>query len=287
MRMERISPLSEFLRARRAMVEPEEVGVPRGRSPRRVAGLRREEVAFLAGISSDYYLKLEQGRELHPSPTVLEGLVRALALDADGASYLYRTARLPISPMAPVHDLVAESVIALIDSMPSMPVHVLNRRLDVIFANRLAQALHPGFRVGGNLVTMVFHPDVPRDDYWRRTSRRAVAYLRASLDPHDHGPQTIALLARLQAMDPAFTALWERHDAHIPMGSPANFTHPAVGEMELRYQVFDLAGSGGQSLGMYAAAPGGPSAEKLQLLSLLISETDPAAPRNMGGTRSG
>ena len=91
--MDRLNPLAQFLRARRSMLEPDDVGLPPSRSPRRVAGLRREEVAMLAGISADYYLKLEQGRELNPSTAVLEGLIGALALDADGATHLHRLAR--------------------------------------------------------------------------------------------------------------------------------------------------------------------------------------------------
>lgn len=283
------APLARFLRARRSMIEPVDVGLPAGRSLRRVTGLRREEVAMLAGISADYYLKLEQGRELHPSSTVLEGLVHALALDADGATHLHRLARpSPGGAIATPVDTVSPSLLGLIASMPSIPAHVVNRRLDIIHVNGLGAMLSPGFRVGNNLVKLAFHPAVPRDAYWRLTAPRAVSYLRASVDPHDDGPEMARLLGELRALDPAFDAMWARHETRKPAGHPSTFAHPEVGSIELRYQSFDLPGTGGQALGMYVAAPGSPSADKLQMLSLLASkaaaEGDRAAPRKNGDT---
>ncbi|NQX36436.1 helix-turn-helix transcriptional regulator [Herbiconiux sp. VKM Ac-2851] len=287
--MDKPTPLAQFLRARRSLVEPADVGVPPSRSPRRVAGLRREEVAMLAGISADYYLRLEQGRELHPSTGVLEGLTRALALDPDGAAHLHRLAH-PAAPGTAAVDTVNASLIGLISSMPSIPAHVVNRRLDIIYINALGRMLSPAFRVGENLVKLTFHPELPRDAYWRLTAPRAVAYLRASVDPHDDGPEMTRLLEELRALDPAFEAMWARHETRKPAGHPSTFTHPEVGSIELRYQTFDLPGTGGQTLGMYVAAPGSPSAEKIQRLSLLCALNDPAAegdrlaPRKSGGT---
>jgi transcriptional regulator with XRE-family HTH domain len=293
--MERPSPLAAFLRARRSLVEPEDIGLPRGSSPRRVVGLRREEVALIAGISSDYYLKLEQGREGNPSAAVLEGLATALALDADGIAHLHRLARPSIVQATLPDDEVSPSLLGLIRSMPSIPAHVVNRYLDIIHVNALAEVLSPGFRVGNNLVKLMFNPLVPRDAYWRATARRAVAYLRGSVDPHDGSPRLIRLLDELTAMDPEFAAMWERHETSSPAGNPSVFSHPVVGLVEVRYQTFDLPGTGGQVLGMYIPAPGGPSAEKLQLLSLLAaesassahSETDRAAPRKAAPRKAG
>ena len=290
--MESLSPLARFLRARRGMIEPEDVGLPRGRSPRRVAGLRREEAAMLAGISADYYLKLEQGRELNPSTAVLEGLITALALDADGAAYLHRLTRPVVAAAADTRraESVSPSLLGLIASMPSVPAHVVNRYLTILYVNPLAQLLSPGFTVGNNLVKLTFHPDLPRDAYWRLTAPRAVAYLRASVDPYDDGPEITTLLDDLRALDPAFETMWCRHEARMPAGHPSTFSHPEVGAIELRYQTFDLPGTGGQALGMYVPAPGSPSAEKLQMLSLVTgrpaAESDRVAPRKSGGTTS-
>jgi len=241
---------------------------------------------MLAGISADYYLRLEQGREAHPSPAVLEGLVRALALDADGAAYLYRLTR-PVAS-TPRPETVSPSLIGLITSIPSTPAHVVDRFLTILHVNPLAELLSPGFRVGNNLVELVFHPDLPRDASWATTARRAVASLRASVDPHDSGPEITALLTRLRAADPAFGPLWDRHEARTPAGHPATFGHPQYGTIELRYQTFDLPGTGGQALGMYVPTPGSSSAEKLQMLSLLVgaptAESVRVAPRKTRGT---
>jgi transcriptional regulator with XRE-family HTH domain len=272
------------------MVEPEDVGLSRSPSPRRVIGLRREEVALIAGISTDYYLKLEQGREGNPSATVLEGLATALALDADGVIHLHRLARPSIVQAAMPDDAVSPSLLGLIRSMPSIPAHVVNRYLDILYVNSLAEALSPGFRVGNNLIKLMFNPLVPRDAYWRATARRAVAYLRASVDPHDSSPRIERLLDELREMDSEFEAMWQRHETSSPAGNPSVFSHSVVGLVEVRYQTFDLPGTGGQVLGMYIPAPGGPSAEKLQLLSLLASqrqvETDRVTPRKAGDTPS-
>ncbi|WP_062388964.1 helix-turn-helix transcriptional regulator [Demequina iriomotensis] len=286
--MEKAGPLAQFLRARRAMVQPEAVALTRGSSARRVDGLRREEVALLAGISTDYYLKLEQGRELHPSSTVLDGIGRALALDAPLLLHLHRLARPPLTPMAPPDGTVSPTLLGLLDSMPSIPAQVLNRYLDILFVNPLAERISPAFRAGGNLVKLVYRPEAPRDAGWRVDARRAAAYLRASVDPYDDGPEITHLLADLRKLEPDFESIWELHESAVPAGAPTFFHHPEVGVMELRYQVFDLPATDGQSLGMYVPAPGSPSAERLQLLSQLTYERsregDRAAPRKAGGT---
>ncbi|RFA20067.1 helix-turn-helix transcriptional regulator [Subtercola boreus] len=287
--MESGRQLAEFLRARRSVVDPSDVALPLSPSPRRVAGLRREEVAMLAGISSDYYLRLEQAREHHPSPAVLEGLTRALCLDAAAAAHLRRLARPPIRGTLRLDNSVSPSLIALIESMPTIPTYLLNRYLDIIYVNRLAPLLSPGFRVGNNLLKLTFHPAVPRDAYWRATARRTIGYFRSSVDPLDEGPELAQLLSELHALDPEFTAIWNLHETGSSSGYPSAFHHKAIGSVELRYQTFDLPGTGGQMLGMFLPPPGGPSAEKLQMLALLADDLQAAegvrpAPRKTGTT---
>jgi transcriptional regulator with XRE-family HTH domain len=260
--------LAEYLQARRRLVTPQDVGLLHEPPVRRVEGLRREEVARLAGISPDYYLRLEQGRELHPSSAVLEGLARALRLDGDATPHLFRLARPPIAPIPPLDNSITPSVMTMVTAMPSVPLHVVNRYLEVLYANPLAQALSAGFRVGTNLTTMMFNPAVPRDSAWRTSARRAVAYLRASVGPEDEGAEITILLAQLHEMDPVFTTLWNRHDIVQASGYPVTFSHTSVGAIGVRFQTFTLPGTGGHKLGMYLAAPGSPSAEKLELLSL-------------------
>lgn len=287
--METGGPLARYLRARRALVEPADVSLPTGNSPRRVPGLRREEVAMLAGISSDYYLRLEQGRELHPSASVLEGLTRALCLDRESASYLYRVARPALAAPSGLDDSVSSSVTALIDSMTSIPAFVVNRYLDIIWVNPLALVLSQGFRCGSNLVKLMFDPSRPRDAYWRTSARRAVGFLRSSVDPLDDSPEFARLLEDLYAIGPEFTDLWQLHDSHGPSGHPTAFNHETVGLMELRMQTFGLPGTGGQMVVMFIAPPGGPSAEKLERLSLMTDRPGSApggrpAPRKTGTT---
>jgi transcriptional regulator with XRE-family HTH domain len=260
--------LAEYLQARRRLVTPQEVGLLDEPAVRRVAGLRREEVARLAGISSDYYLRMEQGRELHPSAAVIEGLTRALRLDPDGAQHLHRLARPPLGSVPALDDSISRSVMTMLESMPSTPLHLVNRYLFVLYANPIAQALSAGFRTGNNLAAMLFDPAVPRDSAWRRSARRGVASLRASVGPEDDGPEITDLLARLHRMDPVFTELWNRHDIVQTSGHPVTFDHVSVGTIEVRFQTFIVPGTGGQKLGLYLAAPGSPSAEKLELLSL-------------------
>ncbi len=288
--MESSRLLADYLRARRRMVEPVDVGLPPGPGQRRVPGLRREEVAMLAGISGDYYLRLEQGRELHPSTTVLEGLARALRLDATSAAHLRRLARPPLNATAALDNTVSPSLRALIESMPTIPAYLLNRYLDIIYVNRLAGLLSPGFRVGNNIVKLMFHPAVPRDALWATTARRGVAYLRSSVDPLDEGPEITDLLTQLRAMTPEFDELWDLHETGEPAGNPSVFSHVAVGPIELRYQTFKLPGTGGQILGMFVPAPGGPSADKLEMLSLMTElsadEGGRLAPRQTGTTTS-
>ncbi|BDU03212.1 hypothetical protein IFM12276_62400 [Nocardia sputorum] len=148
--------LGDFLRSRRAQVSPEEVGV-RTYGVRKVAGLRREEVAFLAGLSSDYYTRLEQGRERNPSAQVLDALSRALRLDADQEMHVYRLARLvPASRGSGGREPVSPMLLQLMDTYASTPAFVLNRTLDILATNRLAEALFSPFADTDNLVRMVF-----------------------------------------------------------------------------------------------------------------------------------
>ncbi len=168
------SRLGDYLRARRALVNPADVGFPVGEERRRVAGLRREEVAILAGISTDYYLRLEQGRDLHPSAQVLDALARALQLDAAATTYLHRLAQPPRAPEpADRVDVVDPSTRALIDSWPLTAAVVHNRYIDVLASNELARALNPNFRPGVNSVLSLLLDDSERDfhDDWKGLAR--------------------------------------------------------------------------------------------------------------------
>jgi len=175
------TPLGQYLRARRALVRPEDAGIHPGRR-RRVAGLRREELAMLAGISPNYYLRLEQGRDRRPSPQVIDALARALRLDADAAAFLHSLARHePEIRTRPEHTRAPAPIEWLIDSWRNTPAFVHDRHMNVLAANRLAVALTPALRPGQNAVRAVFMDPAMRRLYddWDHAARETVRRLRA------------------------------------------------------------------------------------------------------------
>ncbi|MEU3627606.1 transcriptional regulator [Amycolatopsis coloradensis] len=265
------SELGAFLRARRAGRTPEEAGVLySGR--RKVPGLRREEVAVLAGVNADYYTRLEQGRETHPSPQVLDALCRALDLDPDARDHLFRLAgATPESTPAPSPRTVSPELRQLMDGYPHTPAFVLNRVLDVLAANALADALFSPFRVAGNLARMTFLDPAGRQFYarWDWTAQATVANLRmaAGFDPHDAGLRS--LIAELSEGGAHFRDLWETHQVRGKTREPKHLVHPDVGPLVLTYQAFDVRSAPGQQLIIYHAEPATPSAHALALLSSL------------------
>lgn len=183
--------IGEYLRARRELVRPEDVGIPQLGSRRRVPGLRREEVAMLAGVSSDYYVRLEQGRDQHPSQQVLDALARALQLDDDAAAHLNRLANPPSRRrrMNARPEKVPAGILQLIESWSQTPAYVQGRYMDVLAVNPLATALAPYYIRGENLVRAAF-PRV-RDMYrdWEQITETTVAGLRALIGPDVDDPR--------------------------------------------------------------------------------------------------
>lgn len=244
--------LGEFLKARRGRITPSrtDLTVP-GR--RRVAGLRRDELARRAGISEPYLTRLEQGVDRHPSFQVLQALTRALELDADAAAHLWALAA--PDPARPAETEVTQDVHQLLDTWAHSPAYVRNRRFDVLAANKRARALAPMYEPGHNLVGDVFlDPGVRRllPD-WPEIAAQTVAALRAEADPHD--PRTARLVAELEA-DEDFRRLWARHDARPSRDELKRFAHPVVGELALRRQALTVGGAEEQVIIVYQAAPG-------------------------------
>ncbi|PRX96699.1 helix-turn-helix transcriptional regulator [Allonocardiopsis opalescens] len=261
--------LGEFLRARRAALRPDDIGMA-SHGVRRVAGLRREEVAVLAGVNADYYTRLEQGRERNPSPQVLDALGRALRLDADARAHLFR-----LAGAAPDYrgsrrgaERAGPALRQLMDGYPNTPAFVLGRTLDVLAANALADALFAPFDPADNLARMVFLDPAARDFYldWDRTAQATVANLReaAGFDPDD--PRLRELVAALSERSPAFTRLWQAHDVRGKTRDAKRLHHPDVGPLTLTYQSFDVRDAPGQQLVIYHAEPGGADAQALGLL---------------------
>lgn len=236
---------------------------------RRVAGLRREEVAVLAGMNADYYTRLEQGRERHPSPQVLDALSRALHLDADARAHLYRLAgAAPNERPDQIRDTVGPALRQLMDGYPNTPAFVVNRTLDILAANALAEALFSPFEPADNLARMTFLDPAGRHFYtrWNWAAQATVANLRqaAGFDPGH--PRLRELVRILTEQSGEFAALWSAHDVRGKTRDAKHLMHPDVGPLVLTYQAFDVRDAPGQQLIIYHAEPGSPSAQALTLL---------------------
>ncbi|NEA68603.1 helix-turn-helix transcriptional regulator [Streptomyces sp. SID12488] len=266
--------LGEFLRARREQVRPEDVGLSGG-GLRRVPGLRREEVATLAGISSDYYLRLEQGRDRNPSAQVLEALARVLRLDIDATRHLLgltATGRRPVRrKRAAKPTPVPLSIRQLIDGWTTNPAYVQNRYADVLAVNALYSALAPHHVPGVNLLRAVFLDPGEREQQrdWEDLTAGVVAGLRARAGADVDDPRLVELVGELSLRSERFRLLWGRHDV-LPMRSRVSRrTHPQVGDLDLYCDKLDVGGLDGLTLVVFHAEPGSRNAELLGLLGSL------------------
>ncbi|ORA01782.1 transcriptional regulator [Mycolicibacterium bacteremicum] len=263
----------DFLRSRRALLGPADVGLV-SVGLRRVPGLRREEVAHLAGVSVDYYVRLEQGRERSPSVQVLEALATALRLDEDGRAHLFRlggqAAPAP-GPVAP--DRVDPALLQLMAAWPDNPALVYNRAYDVLAANPIAEALFGDFGAHGNLMTLVFTEPRAREFYadWPRIAANSVAGFRRNHGEQPGDPRVVAVLTELLATSPEFAQLWARHDVRGKTLDTKVFRHPEVGTVTLGLQTFAVRSAPGQELVVYQAAPGSPSADAVKMLGSLAA----------------
>jgi transcriptional regulator with XRE-family HTH domain len=263
--------LGDYLRARRGQVGPEDVGLVPG-ARRRVQGLRREELATLAGISSEYYLRLEQGRDKNPSAQVLDALARVLQLDVQATEYLHQLA----SPMSGRRDnasveAAADGSAELIEQF-AMPAIVASRCLDVLAANSIARALSPGFAPGRNFLRWRLLEPSARDLYvdWDESTDVLVSGLReaAASDPDD--PRLRLLIDELSTVSDRFRELWARADVGYRVGV-IHMRHPRVGDLYLHRNRFNIPHSGGQHLLIYRGEPGSDSARALETLRSLGS----------------
>ncbi len=269
---ERANLLGGYLRARRALVTPEQAGLPAGAN-RRVPGLRREEVALLAGISADYYLRLERGRDKNPSPQVLISLARVLRLDELEQDYLLGlVAPRPAVKRRPKPERVPARLHQLLASV-QVPAFVEGRAFDVLASNRLAVALSPRLRPGFNrLRSLLLDPEEQAfQQDWTRSAEGFVAAFRKSVGDDIDNPRFVELVGELALSSETFRSLWARHDVRGLGGGTTTVNHPVVGELRLhrdKLPVDDLL------LVLYYADQGSESDEKLRLLASMARTPD-------------
>jgi len=278
--MENHDDIGEFLTSRRAKLTPQEAGLPDFGGRRRVPGLRREEVALLAGMSSEYYKRLERGNANGVSDSVLDGISRALRLDDAEHAHLYALVRAATAASHPQKrrparkQQLTSSVRQTIDAMSTVPVFVQNARLDAVATNRLGRALFsvmfdeesPQPVNGGRFVFLdprahEFYQD------WEANARQIVAILRAEAGRSPFDRALSDLVGELSTRSDVFRKLWAAHDVREHRGGTKSIHHPVVGDLDLTYLGMDLASDRGLQLLVFSAEPGSASHHGLQLLA--------------------
>jgi len=268
-----MGPLAEFLRARRGLVLPSEVGLAdSGR--RRVPGLRREEVALLAGISVAYYVRLEQGHDRHPSTSVVDALAAAFALDDEGRHHLHELSATPgAAPPRTSAERVRPELARLLDRQIDAPALILGARQDVLVANSLARTLLTSLRPGRNVVRDAFLDPATREVYsdLAEVQRTYVAALRAAAAAHPRDERFAALVGELSLASVEFQRLWARHEARRKRDGSKRFAHPDVGELVLDHDAFTVEAAPHQRLVVFHADPATGDGERLALLRTLAA----------------
>ena len=287
--------IREFLSTRRARITPEQAGLPAYGGNRRVKGLRREEVAMLAGVSIDYYVRMERGSLAGASEGVLESLADALRLDEAERTHLYALARESGSrgnarkktPAASVRPAVQQ----MLDAMTDVAAWVRNGRHDIVAMNSLARALYSPVlaepRRPANTTRFVYlEPEAAREFFvdYDRVANDAAAMLRLEAGYNPHDKALIELVGELSTRSELFRRRWAQHDVQFHRSGQKRLRHPVIGQLDLDFEGMELASSPGLHLNVYTAAAGTPTADALKLLASwaasqgqLAPETAPAA----------
>ena len=280
----------EFLTSRRARITPERAGLPAYGGKRRVAGLRREEVALLAGVSVDYYTRLERGNLAGVSESVLHAVARALQLDEAEHEHLFDLARVanvtPRSQRRTGTARVRPSVQRVLDAMSAAPAWVHNDRLDFLAANRLGYALYSELFVDpvrpANSARFMFLNPRSRDFYpdWEQIADNIVATLRGAAGRNPFDEKLTKLVGELSTRSEDFRTRWAAHNVRLHRAGVKHLHHPVVGELELRYEGMELPADPGLTLFVYTAEPGTRSEDGLKLLASWAAtrELEDAAP---------
>jgi transcriptional regulator with XRE-family HTH domain len=280
-----VTELSQFLTSRRAKVTPEQAGLP-SYGQRRVPGLRREEVASLAGVSVEYYKRLERGNATGASETVLEALADALQLDDAERAHLLDLARasspLPTRRRRPTQQRVRPVVLRILDSIGS-PAAVSNARGDYLAANQLGRALYaPLFESREqppNSARFTFLDPAAQDFFldWEKAAKDLVATLRSQAGRNPYDRALSDLVGELSTRSEAFRTWWAAHNVRYHHTGTKRLHHPVVGDLELSYEVMELAADTGLRLAIFTAEPGSHSEEALNLLASWTATPDQLA----------
>jgi transcriptional regulator with XRE-family HTH domain len=266
--------LSEFLRSRRALLRPQDLALP-DFGTRRVAGLRREEISQLSGVSVDYYTRMEQGRVRHPSRTVLDALAGALQLDGDETEHLYRLADSQAGGSGPGQarpQRVRPMLQRLLEELTDVPAMVMGRRMDVLAWNPAAAALMGDYGMMApaerNIAWLTFLHPASRRLYadWTACARENVAFLHLDAGRHPGDPRLGQLIGELSMRSEDFRRWWAEHPVQDKTSGLKGFHHPVVGDLELSYETLRAADDPDQALITYAAEPGTTSHDALRML---------------------
>lgn len=266
--------IRDFLRTRRARITPERAGLPAQLGVRRVPGLRREEVALLAGVSAEYYERIERGRVQNASASVLDAIARVLELDATERTHLHTlmapTRNTRVTVPAP---RLRPNLLRALDLIRDVPALILGPRSDVLAMNAIGDAFYTGLDAlpagERNMIRYLFTVDDARELYddWAATARNIVAGLRVYAGVHPHDPELAALVGDLAVRDADFRVWWADHDVYTRDHGSKQYRHPLVGELELGYEAFSPVGDPEVVFGMHTVEQESASAAALALLA--------------------
>ncbi|MFC3999301.1 helix-turn-helix transcriptional regulator [Nocardiopsis sediminis] len=281
--------IREFLSSRRARITPEQAGLPAYGGNRRVKGLRREEVAMLAGVSIDYYIRMERGNLAGASESVLDALGRALHLDEAERDHLFALARAAGPARRPRRTPptgVRPAVQQVLDAITDAPAWVRNGRHDIVAMNRLGRALYAPVladpRRPANTTRFIYLDPAAHEFFvdWERVANDAAAMLRleAGRDPHDQA--LVALVGELSTRSEVFRQRWASHDVQFHRSGQKRLRHPVVGRLDLFFESMDLPSEPGLTLNVYTAPPDSPGADGLTMLAswAATQQAEEAAP---------
>ncbi|MET7768012.1 helix-turn-helix transcriptional regulator [Nocardia sp. NPDC005366] len=281
----------EFLSTRRDRVSPTDVGLPSTGTRRRVKGLRREEVALLAGVSPQYYIRLERGTATGPSPGVVEAIAAVLRLDGDERAHLDRLLA-ALTPearkrrkaaVAPLEETVSPGIRVLLDSMGHLPAVVFNSRLDILAVNDIGRALYAtllDIEQPANAARFMFLDErAARELFpeWERIADDTVSVLRIEAGRHPDDPELVALIGKLSTHSQTFRTRWASNDVKTHRAGTKIFRHPLIGQLTLPFETLTVDATGDQVMTVFTPRPGSPEHDAIQLLaSWTARSSDPA-----------